>query len=367
MQKCYNYTRKKLKRKRENQGITLIALVITVIILLILAGTAITLSINGGNLFSKTNEAANEWNTAVAREESALSNVLEILDMAANPDLAKYKLTVKVNYDENGNETTVESPYYVWYPSAKYIDESSDENCKGIKCRVLYNDSTYGLQLISVEPITKVALGHKDTNTKITGEMGSEERAQNSYNRAIMTLNEKAEEYIETDDGSGIATDARCVGSAPLNKNYPDNLTGEARAAQMYTGTETYMNDYNGKYFNLDTNYETDYNRLKKIGATAFNDKTNGNYYWLASRNVYLNTASSLEHMAYAMKVVDSFGECTEDKFDYGALWALLGQYNAVGLPDKLEWGFRPVFSLSPEVKITGGAGTEESPFELGL
>ena len=29
--------------------------------------------------------------------------------------------------------------------------------------------------------------------------------------------------------------------------------------------------------------------------------------------------------------------------------------------------GFRPVFILSPKVKIIGGEGTEEIPFEIGL
>jgi len=290
MQKCLNYTRKNSKRNEESQGITLIALVITVIILLVLAGTAITLSINGGNLFSKTNEAANEWNTAVAREESALSNVLEILDMAVNPDLAKYKLTVKVNHDENGNETTVESPYYVWYPSAKFINESNDESCKGIKCRVLYNDSTYGLQIISVDPVTTVTLGKNDPNTNVEGEMGSLERAQNSYNRLITTLNEKAEEYITTEGGSVLATDARCVGSDPLNKNYPDNLTGDAREEKMFTADDTYdyMADYNGRYFNSDGHHTTDVNRLTKINAFKFNDTTNGTNYILSTREVRL-------------------------------------------------------------------------------
>ena len=356
MQKYLNYIRKILKRKEKNQGITLIALVITVIILLILAGTAITLSINGGNLFSKTNEAAYEWNTAVAREESALSNVFEILDMAANPDLAKYKLTVKVNHDENGNETTAESPYYVWYPSAKYINESSDENCKGIKCRVLYNDSTYGLQLISADYVTAVKLGKNDSNENVEGEMGSIERAQNSYMRAITTLNEKAEEYIETENGSTLAIDARCVGSKPLNKNFPDNLMGDARTAEMFVADDSveYMKEYNGKFFKEDNNCETDYEMLAKIGCKNL---TSGKTYWLASRATFNNS----EYGYYFCPVyMGSSG--------YRAIFGFL-RVNTDGILIEQETtkGLRPVFILAPEVKITGGIGTEESPFEIGL
>ena len=165
-----------MKYKSKEHGITLIALIITVIVLLILAGTAISIAINGGDLFGKTADAREQWNEAVELEDSSLKDSLYALDMAANPDLAKARLTVKVNGD------TVESPYYVNYPSAKGT----------IKCRVLYNDSTNGLQLVSVNPVTKVMLGKDDESVNVLGEMDSAERSLNSYNRAIMTINEKA-------------------------------------------------------------------------------------------------------------------------------------------------------------------------------
>ena len=93
---------KKQRTKHQIQkGITLIALVITVIVLLILAGTAITLSINGGNLFSKTNEAANEWNAAVAKEETAMKNVLSVLD-----DLSPSPVTVSTEIPDKWKDST---------------------------------------------------------------------------------------------------------------------------------------------------------------------------------------------------------------------------------------------------------------------
>lgn len=47
MEKEQNHTKKNFFKKGENAGITLIALVITVIVLLILAGTAISIAVNG--------------------------------------------------------------------------------------------------------------------------------------------------------------------------------------------------------------------------------------------------------------------------------------------------------------------------------
>jgi len=58
------------------KGITLIALVITVVVLLILAGTAVTIGLNGGDLFKHTNNAVNKWNNGVKREDIAIRELL---------------------------------------------------------------------------------------------------------------------------------------------------------------------------------------------------------------------------------------------------------------------------------------------------
>ena len=61
---------------KNQKGITLVALVITVIVLLILAGTAITIAINGGDIFGKANDARTQWNNAIERENSSLTENL---------------------------------------------------------------------------------------------------------------------------------------------------------------------------------------------------------------------------------------------------------------------------------------------------
>ena len=68
-----------IKRKMVNakRGITLVALVITVIVLLILAGTAISIAINGGDIFTKAKTATEAWNTAVQNEEDSLVSFID--------------------------------------------------------------------------------------------------------------------------------------------------------------------------------------------------------------------------------------------------------------------------------------------------
>ena len=63
-----------------NNGITLIALIITVIVLLILAGTAISIAINGGDIFSKASTAREEWNGAVAKEQTQIDDLMGVLN-----------------------------------------------------------------------------------------------------------------------------------------------------------------------------------------------------------------------------------------------------------------------------------------------
>ena len=339
-----------MRNLREKHGITLIALIITVIVLLILAGTAISISVNSTDLFNKSNAAKESWNAGVREEESSITDVLDVLDIAANPDSARAKLTVRVNDDE-----TVESPYYVYYPSKKYIEESGDENCKGIKCRVLYNDKTYGLQIVSAKPVTNIALAKDDPNPNIEGEMGSVERAQNSYNRVITTLNEKTEEYIATINDEILATDARSMGSNPLNKNYPDNLTGEERQAAMYTSSAENLVEYSGRFFDTDDNYLIDRKRSKAIGTWEF-DGGSGEHYWVASRKV-----SELNGF-FSIYFVNPNGFANNTL----CMWSVNDDGTA-NAPRFGEGGVRPVFILSPNVKIIGGEGTEEVPYEIGL
>lgn len=244
-------------KNSKNKGITLIALVITIIVLLILAGISISMLSGDNSILQRAGTSKDSTEISQEKENISLAYNSLIIDKTsgnssgdavadfnkaiksydsgafATSERDKYivtfsnghkytlyssgkiteyttqpyavdELTVKVSGD------TVESPYYVNYPSSKGT----------IKCRVIYNDSTYGLQIISVNPVTKIPLGSKDSNDNVNGEMSSVERAQNSYNRAITTLNEKTEEYISTNDGSILATDARCVGSNPKNKNF---------------------------------------------------------------------------------------------------------------------------------------------------
>lgn len=64
---------------KEQKGITLVALVITIIILLILAGISIA-SLSDNGLFGKTKEAKNKSENAQIAENAALNSYINAID-----------------------------------------------------------------------------------------------------------------------------------------------------------------------------------------------------------------------------------------------------------------------------------------------
>ena len=70
---------KKDKRNAE-RGITLVALIITIIVLLILAGTTVSIAVSSSNIFSRATDAKDAWNAAVQNEEDTITTYVVQLD-----------------------------------------------------------------------------------------------------------------------------------------------------------------------------------------------------------------------------------------------------------------------------------------------
>ncbi len=63
------------KQKLQEQGITLIALVVTIIILLILAGVTLNIALSDNGLFSKTKKATEDYKEAQSEEEESIRQI----------------------------------------------------------------------------------------------------------------------------------------------------------------------------------------------------------------------------------------------------------------------------------------------------
>ena len=56
--------------KKKNTGITLIALVVTIVVLLILAGISITVLFGDSGIIKTAQEAGNKWNEETQKEQT---------------------------------------------------------------------------------------------------------------------------------------------------------------------------------------------------------------------------------------------------------------------------------------------------------
>ena len=95
--KKYN---RKIDRKKE-KGITLVALVITVVVMLILAGVAIATVVDGDGLFSKTRQATEIYENAQKEEGEKIQSLINEIDNYLGDINEEDKISVGdfVNYD----------------------------------------------------------------------------------------------------------------------------------------------------------------------------------------------------------------------------------------------------------------------------
>ena len=68
-----------MKKLKETKGITLIALVVTIVVLLILSGVSINLILDNNGVIENAKEAKNQYEQAQTEEDSKLSDLSSIM------------------------------------------------------------------------------------------------------------------------------------------------------------------------------------------------------------------------------------------------------------------------------------------------
>ena len=94
------------KTQEKQAGITLVALVITVVVMLILAGVAIAAVVDGDGLFSKTREATEVYENATENEEDMVPSMMNEIDRyIENPSNPVLKEVAELGVILNENQT----------------------------------------------------------------------------------------------------------------------------------------------------------------------------------------------------------------------------------------------------------------------
>lgn len=372
---------------KNTKGITLVALVSTIVILLILAGISISALTNTG-IFQKAKEAKQKSDDAALDQNTKLDEYEKELDQYLPQKLidkvndGTIKVGDYISYTPDGASTENILQELATYSGSKNeyttstLTQEIDKET-GLKWRVL--DVKDGkVRLISDRPTTsKITLsGAKGYNNAV---YLLDKTCKTLYNNSKLASNvqnlkiEDIQDYLAYDytqyTNSNVDT-GKYGGTKEYeaNKNYPNIFAKEK------TG---WVNGIKGTELNLSEQTtpinETKTTASEKIKITqTYWDKTmsandfdgenkemyyklfinNGsNYpaYWMSSRCVNANS----DNANFLVRRVDSGLVGARNLCDSG------------GCEFSYVFAFRPVITLNSNVQVTSGNGTERTPFEI--
>ena len=217
-----------MNSKKENRGITLITLAVTIVVILILAGVTLDVTLGENGILNKSKEAADRMNNLVKEDETELNELLnelnETMDSNWNsnieiPDPEPEKPTdiedvtdiqdetVQVE-DEYGNKVTIPKGFevveeegttvpegiviqdkdgnqFVWIPVGRVYKDSSKTNYSDIQLGRYSFDTNNGMP-------TLVQAAYTDDNPK-------------NYEQLVNVFN-NCQEYYSRENPDGIAS-----------------------------------------------------------------------------------------------------------------------------------------------------------------
>lgn len=376
---------------KENKGVTLIALVVTITILLILAGISIA-ALTGEN--GLINRAANaKEQTEIAQEKEILQEAsVNAMGKSKSGDVEKTYLDNELSrHSEIDSTKDVTDGIEVTFKSGRIYTVSADGDVtqkipriysdevkaaltegkyvtyNGEKYMVLYdvtfdeeNGTERGIEIVSENSLEAVILGYNDPEIPnssegydFTGTNAQFEKARWSYNNAIITLNKYAQKYK-----TELAERARCLGSDPSNPLKENN---------DYIFTDNFIDkpiikdeDSNSTIEDIG-NPNKDLEQLQKIGGQG-----NGTTVWMSSRDWWDGGISGRSFFGVRICSWGSLG--VEASLGKAGFIGVYSNGTKTTSEDATKgWGFRPVIQLKSNIKITGGYGTSASPYTISL
>ena len=352
-------------------GITLIALVVTIVVLLILAGVSISLIMDNNGIIQKSKDARREYGQASENEQKELSGLSDLIEAAVG----------KIEYNEELKALK---------PGDYIIYDTGIEGVGEITCRVLYDaESPYNLQIITDDCIKKdgeyvyIPFGDIERIRRYDFSISTQEfkdydfsewyqyigKEVEEYNDVINILNYKAMEF----GNDTYIVDARCVGSDPINKEKETKKIAEVPTEvikeQEDRGFIVSKEDTGVK--DEDDNYETDYNTLQKLNLLTTNK-----HYWFASRYnevdiVYSQSRGLIFYLRNDGGYEFAIGGILKSKHDgsYGLYYGgATARVPSGGIPNLNINALRPVFTLKGNLKVVSGDGASESTaYRLGV
>ena len=377
------------KTFKNSKGITLVALVITIIILLILAGISISALTNTG-IFQKAKDAKQKSENAALDQNTKLDEYENELDKYLPKQLVDkvndgtIKVGDYISYTPDGASTENILQELATYSgntdstknTTSTLTQEIDKET-GLKWRVL--DVKDGkVRLISDRPTTSTItlVGAKGYNNAV---YLLDKTCKTLYNNSKLASNvqnlkiEDIQDHLAYDytqyTNSNVDTGKYGGTKEYTPRNYPDIFAKEKTGwVNGIKGTELNLSEQttpideinttaNGKIKITQTYWKktmsaNDFNGdSKEMYYKLFinNGEKNYNAYWMSSRCVRANS----DRAPFSVRYVDS-----GDVYAYAL-------YNSDGDEGSGDYAFRPCITLNSNVQVTSGNGTESTPFEI--
>ncbi len=369
-----------MEKNRENKGITLVALIVTIVILLILAGISISTLTNTG-IFEKAQEAKEKTQNT----EKEQNKILDEYETALNQYYEK-TLVYQVN-----NKTVKIGDYVSYTPDQAGTDEileelktysGSDANTTStlrqeeLKWRVL--DVKDGkVRLISAKPTNQenskiILYGAKGYNNAV---YLLDKTCKTLYNNSKLVSNvqnlkiEDIQDHLAYDYTQYKNSDSNVkyaeTKEYTKNKNYPNIFAKEKSGwVDGIQGTELSLSEQQSPI----NETKTTANEKIKITQThwtkslASNDFKNTKYYEL-----FINDGSNYNTYWMSSRCIRAISDCS----GFAIYRASSQEIGSTSLCDSNVYetpgahSFRPVITLNSNVKVTSGEGNENTPFNI--
>ena len=279
----------KIKLKKQVKGITLVALVVTIIVLLILSGVAINLSIGEDGIFRRAQEGAKVYQNASENEKIELDKVSNYIDdylNGNNKEDEEEKLSEVEEAIKNGtvyeNNTTIYDKYSnpVKVPAGfKLAQDSGTDVTKGI----VIEDAEAGDEISKGNQYIWVPIGdvkynaNGDIKTINLGRYSFDARynsdTQQLEGTGTTTMRQSADNYIEVveiDVGQSYKYIEKTSGASnTIAKDLGDFITKAKNAGGYYIGRyEAGKVDGNTDTFNIKKGQEV-YSEINQLDAAT--------------------------------------------------------------------------------------------------
>ncbi len=373
-------------KKENNVGITLIALVITVIVLLILAGVSIAMLTGDNGILTQAQKAKNETEQAAIDEQNDINKLSNYINNTINNnqvdkvDRSNLKIGDYVDYTPSreefthvvisASETGYSQDTYIYYftnPDWQILSINDDgtvdlttnstllgESLLAINGAKGYNNFVYLLNKVCNDLYENKEFGIKARNmnmediTKQLNEKGKDFMNSNTYpyvgyQQTVTVKNAYYPNLYAKENGSGInSTETKKDGIGPNEEYYSEPTTEEYSFAESLTVTQTV------NFQNLMT---ADYFKNKD----CFNLIFDGGYNMLATRGINCIQRENEYEIWFGPIFVN--GQVISQE---GAFYSS-GYSNDGGIAGNIK----PIVTINADISLENGDGSINNPYKL--